>query len=98
MANEEQISVEMAELLKTIANPIRLQILCCILEKKKNVSELLEKINIAQSPLSQHLAILKKNKIIKSEKHGKYIFYSIKDEKTKKILGFLGKICQINNS
>jgi DNA-binding transcriptional ArsR family regulator len=94
MIQKKELSIEVANLLKTIANPIRLQILCCILEKKKNCSELLEKIDIDQSPLSQHLTILKKNQIIKSEKHGKYIFYSIKNEKIKQIFNFLYKICE----
>ncbi len=94
MSEKQEISKEIADLLKKIANPIRLQILCHILNKSQNVSELMQKINISQSPLSQHLAILKNSKIIEFKKHGKYIFYSIKDEKIKQILSFLGNICQ----
>lgn len=88
---------EISELLKNIANPIRLQVLCHIFKKEKNVSELLEKIKISQSALSQHLVIMKENGIIKSEKKGKYVFYSLKNNKIKDILSFLKKICTKND-
>ena len=93
----EMKQIEKAEivshLLKTIANPVRLLLLCLLLDKQHNVSEMLEKIDISQSALSQHLAILKKEDIIKSQKQGKYIYYSIKDQKTIDILAFLEKTC-----
>ncbi len=91
---KQKLAKEMAVLLKKIANPTRLMILCQIVEKEKNVSELLETVEVSQSALSQHLAMLKKYKIIKDEKCGKFVFYSIKDQKTKKILGFLTEICK----
>ncbi len=92
--SKQKLAKEMSALLKKIANPTRLMILCQIVEKEKNVSELLKTVEVLQSALSQHLALLKKYKIIKNEKCGKFVFYSIKDQKTKKILGFLTEICK----
>ncbi len=91
--NQKELSIKIAEILKNIANPVRLQCLCCLLDGKKNVSELLEKIDISQSALSQHLILLKDKGILKDEKVGKFIYYSITDEQTVEILGFLKKIC-----
>ncbi len=92
--SKQKLAKEMASLLKRIANPSRLMILCQIAKKEKNVSELLKTVEVSQSALSQHLALLKKYKIIKDEKCGKFVFYSIKDQKTRKILGFLTEICK----
>lgn len=89
-----KLAAETSSLLKKIANPIRLMILCEIAEEEKNVSDLLQMVEISQSALSQHLALLKKHKIIKDQKNGQFVFYSICDQKTKKILGFLKEICQ----
>ncbi len=96
--SKQKLAKEMASLLRKIANPTRLMILCQIIEKEKNVSELLEIVEVSQSALSQHLALLKKYKIIKDEKCGKYVFYSIKDQKTKAILGFLSEVCGKNTN
>ncbi len=92
--NQKELSVKIAQILKNIANPIRLQALCCLLDGKKNVSQLLEKIDISQSALSQHLILLKDKDILKDEKIGKFIYYSITDEQTVEILSFLKHICK----
>lgn len=91
---KQKLAKEISYLLKKIANPTRLMILCQIAKEEKNVSELLEVMEVSQSALSQHLALLKKYKIIKDKKCGKFVFYSLKDQKTKKILGFLTEICK----
>ena len=91
------VAEDVAQLLKNIANPIRLLILCNLLEGTKNVSELLENIDISQSALSQHLILLKENNIIKDNKVGKFVYYHIVDKKTEEILGFLNKICCESN-
>ena len=90
---KQKLAKEMSVILKRIANPTRLMILCQIVENDKNVSEILEHVEVSQSALSQHLALMKKYKIIKDEKRGKFVFYSIKDQKIKKILGSLSEIC-----
>jgi DNA-binding transcriptional ArsR family regulator len=88
-----KLSSEVADLLKNIANPIRLMVLCNLLNKDMTVSDLLECIDISQSALSQHLTILREKNIIKDTKSRKYVYYSISDVKTKQILGFLHQIC-----
>lgn len=90
---KQKLAKEMSVILKRIANPTRLMILCQIVENDKNVSEILEHVEVSQSALSQHLTLMKKYKIIKDEKRGKFVFYSIKDQKIKKILGSLSEIC-----
>ena len=87
------IAEDIAKLLKYIASPVRLLILCNLLEKEKNVSELLQNIKVSQSALSQHLILLKQYDIITSHKVGKFVYYSVINQKTKDILGFLSKIC-----
>ena len=88
-----KLSSEVADLLKNIANPIRLMVLCNLLNKDMTVSDLLECIDISQSALSQHLTILREKNIIKDTKSGKYVYYSISDVKTKQILRFLHETC-----
>ncbi len=83
---------EIAELLKVLANENRLLILCNLIEKEMSVSELHEKLShITQPALSQHLAILKANKILESRKNGLNITYAIKDNRIFNIIEVLKK-------
>lgn len=78
---------EVSEILKVISNENRLVIVCNLIEKPMTVSELHERMeNLTQSALSQHLAILKANRILDSNKSGLNITYSIRDERIVKII------------
>jgi len=72
------------ELLKAMANEWRLMILCQLADGEKTVSELQNVLGLSQSALSQHLAILRREKIVRARKHAQSVSYSlIGDEATK---------------
>ncbi|PQQ66608.1 ArsR/SmtB family transcription factor [Acetivibrio saccincola] len=86
----EQQTKEIAELLKVMTNQHRLMILCYLIERPMNVSEIHEKIPaISQSALSQNLAMLKAHGILDSNKYGLQNVYHIKDDRIKKIIQVL---------
>jgi ArsR family transcriptional regulator, virulence genes transcriptional regulator len=64
------------------SNPIRLRLLCCLSKKSSNVSELINNCGLAQSAVSQHLSKLKSAGLIKTNRRGKYIYYSLINKKT----------------
>ncbi|ERI89522.1 transcriptional regulator, ArsR family [Clostridiales bacterium oral taxon 876 str. F0540] len=73
---------EISELLKVLSNENRLAIVCHLIEKPMTVSELHERLNhVTQPALSQHLAVLKMNRILDSNKSGLNITYFIKDKR-----------------
>lgn len=77
----EQIG-RVAEILKTIAHPVRLEILQSLREEEPIcVGELQVKIGIEteQSMLSHHLIKMKDKGILKCEKKGMHVYYSICD-------------------
>jgi DNA-binding transcriptional ArsR family regulator len=83
---------ELSELLKVLANENRLAIVCYLIEKPMTVSELHEKMNhITQPALSQHLAMLKANKILDSSKSGLAITYFIQDKRILDVIQTLKK-------
>lgn len=86
MEQMKENAKEVANLLKVMANENRLLILCELIEEPMSVSQLLEKLNITQSGISQHLAILKANGILDYDKKAQTIFYSIKDERIYKLM------------
>ena len=78
-----------SDLLKAIGHPVRLQILQGLMKDECNVGKIVKSLGIPQSTVSQHLAILRTRKIIKSRKDGTKTCYSIVDDKIRKILTIL---------
>ena len=76
--SECQIDIA-TEILKSIAHPIRLKILCFLLNGEKNVSEIENQFGSTISNISQHLTVLRKADIINRRKEANYMYYSIKD-------------------
>jgi DNA-binding transcriptional ArsR family regulator len=68
-----------AELLKSLSNPQRLQIVCALAEGELGVSDLESKLEIRQPSLSQHLASLREAGVIAGRREAKAVFYRISD-------------------
>ena len=71
--------------LASLANPARLQLICCLSKKSKNVQELIGTCALSQSAVSQHLAKLRKAGLVKTKRKGAEIFYSLTHSKTSKL-------------
>ncbi len=89
---------ELANILKVLSNENRLLILCELSKEPMSVSALLEKLNITQSGISQHLSILKANGILDYDKKAQTVMYSIKDERIHKIMKNLKEIYCSNDN
>ena len=74
------------DLLKAMANEWRLMILCQLSEGEKTVSELQSILGLSQSALSQHLAVLRRERIVKSRKHAQSVSYSLSGEDATKVM------------
>lgn len=64
-------------LLKALANPDRLLLLCQLSQGEQCVSELEELLGIVQPTLSQQLGVLREERLVCTRREGKQIFYSI---------------------
>jgi ArsR family transcriptional regulator len=79
--------VELAtEILKSIAHPIRMKILCFLMEGEKNVTEIEHQFGSTISNISQHLTVLRKAEIINRRKEANYMFYTLKDDKIHRLM------------
>ena len=67
-----------ARLLKALANPHRLQVLCVLGMDEMSVSELNERIPLSQSALSQHLAKLRVDNLVETRRASQTIYYRTK--------------------
>lgn len=81
------IDVDMkVKLIHGFSNKTRIQILECIKDQEKTVSQIIEEINGNQSNISQHLACLKGCGIIVGRNEGKYVYYSLRNQQIRDLL------------
>lgn len=80
------------ELLKAMANEWRLMILCQLADGEKTVSELQNVLGLSQSALSQHLAVLRRERIVSSRKHAQSVSYSLAGKDAPKVMQALHEV------
>lgn len=78
-------------LMKVLANPDRLILLCQLSEGEKSVGELETLTNIKQPTLSQQLTVLRENQVVQTRREGKNIFYSVKSQSALAIINVLAE-------
>ena len=77
MAQMRENAGQAAQLLKSMSNEYRLLILCHLGAGEMSVSQLNEAIDLSQSSLSQHLARLRQDGLVKTRRESQTIYYSI---------------------
>ena len=76
-------------LLKGLANESRLMIMCVLSEGEVSVGELNQRIKLSQSALSQHLAVLREQGLVKTRRESQTIYYSLADTAAMSIVELL---------
>ena len=90
MLTFERQAGEAVALLKGMANEARLLVLCHLSESDElSVSELVERVGLSQSALSQHLAKLREEGLVATRKEAQTVFYSVSDPKAGQLLALL---------
>jgi len=84
--------VEASALLKAMSNESRLMILCQLLDHDRSVNEIEKLIGLSQSAISQHLAVLRDNDLVATQRCGQSIRYSIAGEKPRAIIQALHRL------
>ena len=81
-------------LCKALANPKRLEILDTLRNREMTVNELGNKTGMSQANLSQHLAILRAREVVKTQRKGNTIIYTVSDPKILQAYDLIAKMLQ----
>lgn len=82
-------STEAAEILKTIAHPLRLQIVAILCDQEENVSRLAERLGVTQAIVSQQLRILRMKKLVARRHENGFSVYRVTEPHLLKIVSCL---------
>lgn len=89
MAQMHDAAAEAAGLLKAMANPDRLLILCHLADGEKNVGALQDLLGLRQPAISQQLSRLRFEKLVESHRSGKTISYRLCSAEVAQVIGLL---------
>jgi DNA-binding transcriptional ArsR family regulator len=76
-------------LMKTLANPDRLMLLCQLSQGEMSVGELEAELGILQPTLSQQLTVLREEELVETRREGKHIFYRVRSKQALAVLKVL---------
>lgn len=87
-------AIEAADLLKVMAHPERLMVLCQLTQGEVGVGELQKHSLLSQSAFSQHLTVLRKHNLISARKESQQVFYSLSEPRVESLIKALhGVFC-----
>jgi len=93
LATFEANALEVAQVLRTLANERRLMILCKLVEwGEATAGSLAEAVGLSQSALSQHLAKMREEGIVTFRRDAQTLWYRIADPRTETLLGHLQRL------
>lgn len=72
-------TTEMADTFGLLADPTRLSIVISCMDEERSAGEIAEMIGSSASLVSHHLRLLRSARLLKSERRGKHVFYTMAD-------------------
>jgi len=79
-------------LLKAMSNERRLLILCYLAEGERSVGELEALVGLSQSALSQHLARLRRDRLVRTRRAAQSIIYSLEGDEAVAVMDALTRL------
>lgn len=80
---------EASEFLKSLGNRHRLLILCQLVQGESSVGQLAEFLGVRDSTVSQHLALLRRDRIVAGRRDGQTIWYRIESDTARQVMEVL---------
>ena len=81
-----------SRLLRALSNENRLMLLCLLFEGEKTVGELNESLELSQSALSQHLAVLREEGMVNTRRAGQSIYYGLASPPAQRVIETLHSV------
>lgn len=79
-------AAEACTLLRALASPHRLMMVCAMLERERSVGELAETLGMRIANVSQHLTLLRKDGLVTARRDGQTVWYAIASEPARELI------------
>jgi DNA-binding transcriptional ArsR family regulator len=91
--DDDKILDSLARLFKLLSDVNRIRILFAIAKEKRSVSEIMEATSLSQTLVSFHLRPLRESGILKAERRGPFVYYSVSEPR---LIDLLVSLCGIS--
>ncbi|MEX2688718.1 MAG: ArsR/SmtB family transcription factor [Candidatus Njordarchaeum guaymaensis] len=81
--------IKIVNFLKAMANPTRIRIILALMERKLCTNKIAEMLNMSSSAVSHQLRLLLNLDIVRFERDGKNVYYTLADEHVRNIISML---------
>lgn len=88
----EAAADQASDLLKALSNRHRLLIICQLIDGERSVGDLAQLLDLRDSTVSQHLALLRKDGLVSARRDGQTIYYSIASDPAREVLKALYQV------
>ena len=78
-----------SEFLKALSHEARLAILCLLLDGEKTVGQIEDELKLRQSTVSQQLARLREDDLVRMRRNGKNVYYSVERREVVEVMSAL---------
>jgi DNA-binding transcriptional ArsR family regulator len=79
-------------LLKALANPHRLMIVCSLLEREQSVGALAQLLGVRETLASQHLGLLRRDGVVSARRDGQTIYYALQSGQARALVETLSNL------
>ena len=79
-------------LLQSLGNKSRLMIMCQLIDGEKSVGQLAELLQVRELTISQHLALLRKDRLVTTRRQAQTIYYAVASDPARRVLETLYKV------
>lgn len=80
------------EFLKALASPTRLKILCQLIDGEKSVGQIADALGVRDAAISQHLALLRRDRLVRGRRVGQTVFYTVGAPAAERVIRVLHEI------
>lgn len=84
--DKDELLLRVSEFYKALSDFTRFKIVYALLDKELSVNEIEKEVNMSQTAVSYQLKTLRQSRLVKYERRGQNVYYSIEDEHIKRIV------------
>lgn len=89
--------MSLEQVFEALSSTVRRKILAYLSSTDLTAGEIAERFNISKPSISKHLSILENAGLIKSERHGQFIHYSlVRDNLLNTLNGYIQEVCPVS--
>ena len=88
----QELNLLHAHVCQALSDPTRLQILYALHEQPRNVTAMAKTLDIPQSTISRHLAVLRQRSLVSSKRNGMAVTYTLTDDRVIDVLDLMRAI------